>query len=167
MYKKHRITNIRQKIRYLFFYNKTDIKNKNISIKDNKSYDKIKEKSKESKGFNLINEYPTYTIGEDKNLYYNIYNFLNNGIKNGERCWPDYIKDLKNKKDKTVKKTEFYNKIGKIGEGYRKNKVEDLDTRGTKKFIVENGVLYNNRIINASITNKKIIKKFRILNQKK
>ena len=84
------------------------------------------------------------------------------GINNGERCWPDYIKEINNKREKTIKKTEFYKKKGKIGEGYGKNKLEDLDSKAVKKFILEDGILYNNRIINDPITNKKIIKKFRI-----
>ena len=52
----------------------------------------------------VINEYPDYTIGNDKNFYYNVYIFLKNGIKNGERTWPDYIKNTKDKSELSLKK---------------------------------------------------------------
>lgn len=48
------------------------------------------DKKKVYKDNTELNPYPRY-LGKDKNLYLNIFNFLNDGIINGKRKWPDYI----------------------------------------------------------------------------
>ena len=110
----------------------------------------------------VINVYPDYTLGDDKNFYNNLFLFLKKGIKNGERTWPDYIKNTEDKSELSLKKIQFYSKIGKLGGGKGKRKLENEDERNYKKFEYNNNQLYNNRIINDSITNKKIVKKYRI-----
>ena len=48
--------------------NKTEVKNKYISNNNNTNLEQTKDNVKEYKRINLINEYPSYTIGEDINL---------------------------------------------------------------------------------------------------
>ena len=42
-------------------------------------------------------------MGEDKNLYNNIFLFLKNGIKNNKRTWPYYITEITDKNIKLKK----------------------------------------------------------------
>ena len=48
--------------------------------------------------YNDDNPFPKYTMGNDKNLYLNIFNFLDGGINDGKRKWLDYIDYIKDKK---------------------------------------------------------------------
>jgi hypothetical protein len=79
--------------------NKKDKNINNIDINNNNK----------SEYLHNINPYPKYTSGDDPNLYYNIYNFLKNGLVKNERCWPTYIKDI-NKTKKGYKNLIFIEK---------------------------------------------------------
>ena len=133
-----------------------------ISKKINIIDSTVADNSKENLKSTLINQFPNYTLGEDKNFYFNVYLFLKNGIKNKKLTWPDYIENEKDKNIRNIKKIEFYKKIGRIGLGYGKNKLMNKDNTNIKKFEIINDNLYNNRIINDPVTNNKIVKKFRI-----
>ena len=87
--------------------------------------------------------FPTYTIANVKNFYYNVYIFLKNGIKNNKRTWPDNIENIKDINEKNYKKLEFYRKIGKLGKGYGKEKLPNE---------YENKKNLNIKIINYIIT---------------
>ena len=65
----------------------------------------------ESKYDNINNPFPIYTKGCDENLYNHIFRYLNEGIKDGKRYWPNYINDIKEKKIRDNKKLEFCRKI--------------------------------------------------------
>jgi len=90
-----------------------------------------------------INPYPKYTKDNDENLYLNFFNFLNNGVRNGKRQWPDYIDNIKFKKIRDFKKSDFYRKLGVKKPGtYNKEKEENNggDTI-REKYIIENNRL--------------------------
>ena len=75
------------------------------------------------------NPFPKYINGEDENLYLHIYNFLKSGLKNGKRHWPDYIENIKDKKQKSHKKLKFYRKIGFFN---KEKNVVNLDNKNKK-----------------------------------
>jgi len=52
---------------------------------------------------------------------------LQNELLNNERCWLDYIKNNNNKYQKKLKKLDFYRKIGSIGTGYGKKKLNNYN----------------------------------------
>ena len=119
-----------------------------------------------------LNPYPKY-LGKDKNLYYNIFNFLNDGIVNGKRTWPYYIQYIQDKKFRDKKKSEFYKKIGITNEcnmdhtlDFKKKffKLEKPDLIASQdKYIVENNRLYLTRYEYNNTTEKKLIfKKYQI-----
>ena len=93
----------------------------------------------------MIDIFPIYTSGKDKNLYDNIFNFLNNGIQNGKRTWPDYINNIKDKKERDSKKTAFCRKIG-FYKGKWKNQYKNYKNNKTlhclDKYYVESNKLY-------------------------
>ena len=117
------------------------------------------------------NPFPKYTIGSDENLYLNIFNFINNGIQNGKRTWPDYIEHIKDKKVQNGKKLDFYRKIGKIKDSKLKNIKEGMSdenntlglTETKDEYIVENNRLYITRYeFNNSVERKLLHKKYKI-----
>ena len=42
-----------------------------------------------------VNPFPTYSHGNDGELYWNIFKFLDSGTDDGKRKWPDYILNIK------------------------------------------------------------------------
>ena len=123
-----------------------------------------------------INPYPRY-LGKDKNLYFNIFKFLNDGIVNGKRTWPDYIEFIQDRKFRNKKKSEFYRKIGVTNEcnvehnlDFKKKicRYDNLDLIASQdKYIVENKRLYLTRYEYNNTTEKKLIfKKYLIPYQK-
>ena len=60
----------------------------------------------------IVNPYPKYTNYKDEDLYINIFIFLNNGLKNGKRTWPDYIENIKDKQLRDHNKLEINRKVG-------------------------------------------------------
>ena len=55
--------------------------------------------------------YTKYILGNDENLYINIYNYLEKGLIKNKRVWPKYIEDIKDKRLKDQKKTDFCRKM--------------------------------------------------------
>ena len=45
-------------------------------------------------------------------LYINIYNYLEKGLIKNKHVWPKYIEDIKDKRMKVQKKTDFCRKMG-------------------------------------------------------
>lgn len=78
--------------------------------------------------------FPPYTMCDNKNLYYHIFAFLKNGIKNNIKTLPFYINELTDKKLKSIKRSEFYKKNGKIDKGKGNNSLESLEEKN-KPFI--------------------------------
>ena len=101
-----------------------NVKHKKNAVKDLKLTlnDKLKEKNENKEEeileslekensvgkykYELKNPFPKYILGEDENLYLNIYNYLKNGLIKNKRVWPNYIEEIKDKK-KTKKKLIF------------------------------------------------------------
>ena len=93
-------------------------------------------------------------MGEDENLYLNIYNYLKNGLINNKRVWPNYIEEIKDKKKKDQKKIDFCRKIGVYKR--KENKKESLNSQKVKdRYIVENNELYIIKKENKDDKNKK------------
>ena len=117
-----------------------------------------------------VNPFPTYSHGNDENLYWNIYKFLDSGVKDGKRQWPEYIENIKDKKLKDYKKADFRRKCGVIKTARRKKatgengEVIRQEIYSTKdKYIVENDKLYLSRIEHSRDDPQKLItKKFMI-----
>ena len=136
----------------------------------------INDKSQIFKDNDDLNPYPKYT-GLDKNLYLNIFNFLNNGIVNGKRTWPDYIEYIQDRKFRSKKKSEFYQKVGITNEcnvehdlEFKKKicKYENFDLIASQdKYVVENSRLYLTRYEYNNLVEKKLMfKKYLIPYQK-
>ena len=114
---------------------KSNIEIDNKHIDNNKVKDtisKVKESLDQNKNNNIsnrdkLNMFLEYTMGEDKNFYYNVYIFLKNCIIKNKRTWPEYIENIKDKNEQSIKEIEFYKKIGKIGEGSGKNKIKNIE----------------------------------------
>ena len=81
------------------------------------------------------NPFPIYSKGNDENLYLHIYNFISNGLKNGQRVWPAYIENIKDKNIRHKKKLQFYRKL------YLKNKVSCKNDNNTKIIKEENSII--------------------------
>ena len=119
-----------------------------------------------------VNPYPKY-LGKDKDLYLNIFKFLNNGVVNGKRTWPKYIDYIHDKKFRDKKKSEFYKKIGLTNEcnmdhilefkkKFLKHDRPEL-IASQDKYIVENNTLYMTRYeYNNEVEKKLIFKKYLI-----
>ena len=125
------------------------------------------------------NPFPIYTSGNDENLYYNIYNFLNSGIKNGKRLWPDYIEKIKDKQIKSNKKLAFYRKIGffkkskqisdanivpdktENNKKFNDEKIEEISNEKNDKYVLEKGrlMIIKYESINSYKKNK-VLKKY-------
>ena len=114
------------------------------------------------------NPFPIYSRGNDENLYYNIFNFINNGIVNGKRTWPDYIEYTKDYKLKASRKIYFYRKIGlskdeKINNNKDNNNdeitVNTESVESNDKYYIENGRLFMSRYEYNNTEEKKIIYK--------
>ena len=121
------------------------------------------------------NPFPEY-LGLDKNLYLNIFKFLNNGIVNGKRTWPDYIEYIQDRKFRDKKKAEFYQKIGVKNEcnihnlEFKKKyfKFENFELIASQdKYIVENNRLYLTRYEYNNIIEKKLLYKKYLIPYKK
>ncbi len=80
------------------------------------------------------NPFPKYTNGEDENLYLNISNFLKNGLFNGERTWPEYIKNIKNPKRKIAKNYYFIEKSGFVMKNKKVIIIQIMKMKIIKKF---------------------------------
>ena len=97
----------------------------------------------------IINPFPKYILGNDENLYLNMFNFLNNGVNQGKRTWPDYIEFIRDKKIQNIKKLEFYRKLGMVKDTKNNNiklKINEENNKigifGLKdKYLIENGRL--------------------------
>ena len=91
-------------------YEKSESKSKkNPELKDNNAINSSNNKNtgeeiikqKESKKsavkykYDPNNPYPKYILGEEENLYLNIYNFLKNWLIKNKRTWPNYIEEIK------------------------------------------------------------------------
>lgn len=51
-----------------------------------------------------VNPFPTFSYGNDGELYWNIFKFLDSGTDDGKRKWPDYILNIKDKRLRDLKK---------------------------------------------------------------
>jgi len=116
---------------------------------------KINDTSKDE--LNNTNPFPKYTLGDDKDLYINIFKFLKYGIRKGKRLWPNYIEIIKNKQEKNNAKLNFYRKIGFL----KNNKISSY----VPKYIVENDILFYYKKEETNENNKPI-KKYIIPYQK-
>ena len=82
--------------------------------------------------YEATNHYPKYKSGNDENLYINIYNYLEKGLINNKHVWPKYIEDIKDKRIKDQKKTDFCRKMGiytlkpKKTEGKKKHHLSNI-----------------------------------------
>ena len=131
--------------------------------------------------YNIVNEkkhlyidsnpFPKYTMGHDENLYLNIYNFLEGGLTNGKRKWPDYIEYIKEKKIRNKKKLDFYRKVGLVrvykrfslpdNDNDENSSVGRIDTQD--KYVIENNRLYLTRYeYNNNSPKKLVFKKYMI-----
>ena len=82
---------------------------------DFEEYDDSKDNSEQKEEIlkDPNNPFPKYILGEDENLYLNIYNYLKNGLIKNKRTWPKYIEEIKDKRKKDEKKVEYCRKKGK------------------------------------------------------
>ena len=185
----YKYTDDKQNIEYTnsFIYEDNNLGNPTmILIKDNTNHynliypyssgnNDMNEKTQFDIDNDELNPYPKY-LGKDKNLYFNIFNFLNEGIINGKRKWPNYIDFIQDKKFRDKKKSEFYKKIGVKNECNMHNldfkkkvfKYENFDlVLSQDKYIVENNRLYLTRYEYNNITEKKLIFKKYLIPYKK
>ena len=130
----------------------TDKKIKTSINDDNKCEEKKKEsvKSVVKYKYESNNPYPKYILGEDENLYLNIYNFLKNGLIKNKRSWPNYIEEIKDKRKKDQKKVDFCRKIGI----YKRKDIRCKTSKhenSKEEYRVENDELY---FIRKEIKNK-------------
>ena len=124
-------------------YEKLESKRKKIpELKNNNSNNSLNNsnkgeeifKQKESKKsavkykYDPNNPYPKYILGEDENLYLNIYNYLKNGLIKNKRSWPNYIEEIKDKRKKDKKKVDFCRKIGV----YKRKEIQGKATKNEK-----------------------------------
>ena len=91
-------------------------KTNDIIIYSNNEKKEVKEKESIKSAvkyeYDPNNPFPKYILGEDENLYLNIYNYLKNGLIKNKRTWPKYIEEIKDKRKKDEKKVDFCRKIG-------------------------------------------------------
>ena len=93
----------------------------NIELNHNEDFKTITEMLKKTENVNIekilaenVTPFPKYTTDRDEDLYFNIFKFLFNGIKNGKRTWPDYIEIIKDRKIRDQVKLDFYKKMGLV-----------------------------------------------------
>ena len=117
----------------------------NSSNNRNKGEETIKQneskKSAVKYKYDPNNPYPKYILGEDENLYLNIYNYLKNGLIKNKRTWPNYIEEIADKKKKEQKKVDFCRKIGVYKRKGKQNKANNSE-KSKEQYIVENEELF-------------------------
>ena len=117
-----------------------------------------------------VNPFPTFSHGNDGELYWNIFKFLDSGTDDGKRKWPDYILNIKDKRLRDLKKADFYRNVGIVKSSRRiKGKTENGEIIRTEiqsskdRYIIEDDKLYLGRIEHSKEDPKKLIsKKFMI-----
>lgn len=118
------------------------------------------------------NPYPKYKNYKDEDLYLNIYKFLEYGIKNKKRKFPDYVERIQDRELQNYFKLEFQRKVGylkvsktkllmydkmmkKIDKELLDYKFNEKDLYNCpEKYIIENKRLYVIRYEHMCVENK-------------